>query len=568
MRRIRKISHQLALSFILVILFIVTIWMVGIVSIKIVNEGTEVLYFDNTLGISSISKLSNTQLEMYIKIEDLLNAKSEDEKSEILTELEAIQKSSSEAVKSYEEGITREEDRRLFTELEKNLEEYEARRGQIIKLINENKHVEATVIMPTYYELIDKCKWKINNLIDLNNQWAEEALNKNEDTYSYSIKLTSVILALASLIAILISVSMTRGITGSLNKILALAKRLSEYNLSERIDIKSKNEFKDIGDALNNAQDNVKELIKIVINGAEDITASSEELSANIEEMTAQLEEINNSTNEITAVINESSNTAEELYLSISTVKSNVVVLAEKAEEGNENSKAVKTRAGEIKVNTKGIIDSTANVYEKVEGEIIAAIEKAKVINEIATMANTIEEISEETNLLALNAAIEAARAGEHGRGFSVVAEEVRNLAEESKNSVRSVKETIGDIQKAFSSIDETSGKLLEFINGEIMKEFKNFVNIGTQYEKDGEFINEMSIEISNMSNEIAEIVKSINNAIKNLVEVMTTSTTSVALVKDNINDATHEIDQIAVTAQSQAELAQRLSEVVDKFLV
>ncbi|VYU68812.1 HAMP domain-containing protein [Clostridium tertium] len=568
MRRIRKISHQLALSFILLILFIVTIWVVGIVSIKSINEGTEVLYSDNTLGISSISKLSNTQLEMYIKIEDLLNAESEDEKSEILAELETIQKSSSEAVKSYEEGITREEDRRLFTELEKSLEEYEVIRGQVIGLINQNKHTEATVLMPTYYKLIDKCKWKINNLIDLNNEWAEEALIKNEDTYSYSVKLTSAILALASIIAILISVRMTRGITGSLNKILALAKRLSEYNLSERIDIKSKNEFKSIGDALNDAQDNVKELIKIVINGAEDITASSEELSASIEEMTAQFEEINNSANEITAVINESSNTAEELYLSISTVKSNVVVLADKAEEGNENSKAVKTRAGEIKVGTEGIIESTASVYEKVEGEILAAIEKAKVINDIVMMANTIEEISEETNLLALNAAIEAARAGEHGRGFTVVAEEVRNLAEESKNSVHSVKETIGDIQKAFLSIDETSSKLLEFINGEIMKEFKNFVNIGTQYEKDGEFINNMSNEISKMSNEIADIVKNINNAIKNLVDVMTTSTTSVALVKDNINDATQAIDQISVTAQNQAELAQRLSVVVDKFLV
>ena len=397
MRRIRKISHQLALSFILLILFIVTIWVVGIVSIKSINEGTEVLYSDNTLGISSISKLSNTQLEMYIKIEDLLNAESEDEKSEILAELEAIQKSSSEAIKSYEEGITREEDRRLFTELEKSLEEYEVIRGQVVGFINQNKHTEATVLMPTYYKLIDKCKWKINNLIDLNNEWAEEALTKNEDTYSYSVELTSAILALASIIAILISVRMTRGITGSLNKILALAKRLSEYNLSERIDIKSKNEFKAIGDALNDAQDNVKELIKIVINGAEDITASSEELSASIEEMTAQFEEINNSANEITAVINESSNTAEELYLSISTVKSNVVVLADKAEEGNENSKAVKTRAGEIKVGTKGIIESTASVYEKVEGEILAAIEKAKVINDIVMMANTIEEISEES---------------------------------------------------------------------------------------------------------------------------------------------------------------------------
>ena len=97
------------------------------------------------------------------------------------------------------------------------------------------------------------------------------------------------------------------------------------------------------------------------------------------------------------------------------------------------------------------------NVYKEKLEKCNRAIEEGKIVKEIEVMAETIEEISEQTNLLALNAAIESQRAGEAGKGFAVVAEEVRTLAEASKDAVVSIKETIKKVEKSFEDLSNNN---------------------------------------------------------------------------------------------------------------
>lgn len=194
---------------------------------------------------------------------------------------------------------------------------------------------------------------------------------------------------------------------------MTLSNRLAKYDLSENINIKNKDEFGEIATSLNIAQENLRKIITSVINSTEKVNSSSEDLSTAIEEVTCQFDQINDSSLEISSTVEETSAITEELSASILEVTSSIDVLSEKATDGNINAEKIERRSTKIKDNTAYVINNTSNIYRSFENNIKTSIEKGRVVNEIVTMANSIEAIAEQTNLLALNAAIEAARAGE-----------------------------------------------------------------------------------------------------------------------------------------------------------
>ena len=146
---------------------------------------------------------------------------------------------------------------------------------------------------------------------------------------------------------------------------------------------------------------------------------------------------------------------------------------------------------------------------------MIKAIKETKAVEEIDLLTSTILSITSQTNLLALNAAIEAARAGEAGRGFSVVAEEIRKLAEDSTQAVNQIQKVTQDVKSSVKNLSSNSEKILDFIEKTVIVDYNTMVDTGSQYNTDALFMDNLVTEFEQMSKILHESITSIAMAME-----------------------------------------------------
>lgn len=378
---------------------------------------------------------------------------------------------------------------------------------------------------------------------------------------------TILIVIIACIIAVFTGIFIATGIDKTIKGIISGLRKAAQGDLTVEFHTNRNDEFRTLINEIQNTFSNMKDLISQVNLLSGKVEDSSSQVNQTSLLFLKNTENITRAINEIEQGVMQQAKDAEECLMQMDNLSNKIKLVSDNTKEIGHIANNVKEAiiegtdcTNELNIQTKSTIEITTNIINAIE--VLA--EKSVVVTKII---NVIQEIANQTSLLSLNASIEAARAGEYGRGFSVVANEIRNLAEKSSQSVKEIQKIINSIMSDTKSAVETAKKVESVIDLQ-----ENAVNNTiSSYNKINESVEKLIIYLNHISESVDNIEGarvSTLNAIENISAVLEEVAASTGSVGQTANDQLKSVEALNESADILKENAGDLSQAIQKFTV
>lgn len=395
--------------------------------------------------------------------------------------------------------------------------------------------------------------------------------DKINKTVNKWIGLMAACVVICFVLLIIVIIRVVIDITASMKQTVTLVDRLEKGDFTSRANpkqMKRKDEFGKLANAMNNLSIALDELLGGVKAESLKLGNIVEEVQNNVNNLNTDIEDVSATTQQLSASMEETAAAAQRIDMMSQEMEAVSRSIAVRSQEGAGKAAGIHERAMKAKEETMASQQKVNEVKNEISASLIQALERAKVVKQIDVLAQSIMEITSQTNLLALNASIEAARAGEAGKGFSVVADEIRNLAEQSDITVANIQKVTREVTGAVENLSQDSERLLAFVSDDVAHNFDFFMNVADAYNADAAYVDNLVTDFYEISEELLASIDSVMRAISDVSTASNEGALGASDIAERSSDMNMKSNQVLETVQGAENTSTKLKEEVDNFMI